>query len=94
MTRRVPDVNRGQHTPPRTTPTAAEVAARIHDDVLQSLGAALLQSELCQRLWELGQPEQALGELGDLTKQLESAVDALREIMNELMRATLDEPPA
>jgi len=63
---------------------ADHLAGVIHDEVLQSLGLALLQAELCRRLWENGQGEDAAAELGGVVQELESAVDALRGVMADL----------
>jgi signal transduction histidine kinase len=63
------------------------LAHRIHDDVLQSLALCSLQGELARRLWDAGQPEQALAELGGMGEALEAAVAVLRDITNTLMAA-------
>ena len=63
---------------------ADHLAGVIHDEVLQSLGLALLQTELCRRLWENGQGEDAASELAGVVQELESAVDALRGVMADL----------
>ena len=60
------------------------LAGLIHDQVLQSLGLALLQAELCRRLWENGQGEDAASELAGVVQELESAVDVLRGVMADL----------
>ena len=60
------------------------LARVIHDQVLQSLGLALLQAELCRRLWDNGQGEDAATELDGVVQELESAVDELRGIMADL----------
>jgi hypothetical protein len=63
------------------------LARRIHDDVLQSLALCSLQGELARRLWDAGQPEQALAELGGMGEALESAVAALRDVTTTLIAA-------
>ncbi|SRR5581483_731942 len=76
---------------PPTPELCRTLAARIHDDVLQSLALCSLQAELCHRLWEAGQPDQALTELSGIGDGLEAAVTALREVMNVLLAAA--DPP-
>jgi len=85
----VPELALPPSTLLRTSLTASpafadHLASVIHDDVLQSLGLALLQTELCRRLWENGQGEDAASELSGVVQELESAVDALRGVMAEL----------
>jgi hypothetical protein len=63
---------------------ADHLAGVIHDEVLQSLGLALLQAELCRRLWENGQGEDGAAELSGVVQELETAVDALRGVMADL----------
>lgn len=63
------------------------LARRIHDDVLQSLALCSLQGELARRLWDAGQPEQALAELGGMGEALEAAVAVLREVTTTLIAA-------
>ena len=77
------------HTLLRTSLTASpafadHLAGVIHDEVLQSLGLALLQAELCRRLWENGQGEDGATELSGVVQELEAAVDALRGVMADL----------
>jgi signal transduction histidine kinase len=76
---------------PPTAELCRALAARIHDDVLQSLALCSLQAELSRRLWEAGQPDQALTELTGIGDGLEAAVTALREVMNVLLAAA--DPP-
>src|SRR5581483_12277543 len=68
-------------------PSYAELAGIIHDRVLQSLGVALLQAELCRRLWDDGEPAEAMTELDGVVASIESAVDGLRGSMATLGRA-------
>ena len=63
------------------------LARRIHDDVLQSLALCSLHGELARRLWDAGQPEQALAELGGMGEALEAAVAALRDVTTTLIAA-------
>jgi hypothetical protein len=85
----VPELSMPPSTLLRTSLTASpafadHLAGVIHDEVLQSLGLALLQTELCRRLWENGQGEDAASELAGVVQELESAVDALRGVMADL----------
>ena len=85
----VPEIGMPPSTLLRSARTASpafadHLAGVIHDEVLQSLGLALLQTELCRRLWENGQGEDAASELSGVVQELESAVDALRGVMAEL----------
>ncbi len=71
-----------------------QLAARIHDDVLQSLALCSLQAELSRCLWESGEPEQALRELSGIGDGLEAAAGALRDVMSALVAAAaFDQPP-
>ena len=66
-------------------PEAAHpLAQRIHDNVLQLLGSALLQAEMCEQLGQLGRTEEIPGQLGQLRESLNEAVVELRGIMAEL----------
>jgi signal transduction histidine kinase len=66
-------------------PEAAHpLAQRIHDKVLQLLGSALLQAEMCEQLGQLGRTEEIPGQLGQLRESLNEAVVELRGIMAEL----------
>ncbi len=64
-----------------------QLAARIHDDALQSLALCSLQIDLARRLWEGGEVEQALSEVAGISDGLESAVATLREVTNALLAA-------
>jgi hypothetical protein len=87
----------GADPPGAAQPPAARVAATpeqceqwanlIHDQVLQSLGLCLLQADLCRRLWDTGQPEQALAELQGVNEELDTTVDTLRQLIAELLAA-------
>jgi hypothetical protein len=75
-------------TPSGASPALCRaLAVRIHDDVLQSLALCSLQGELARRLWDAGQPEQALAELGGMSEALDAAVAALREVTATLLAA-------
>ena len=99
----MPDPDPASETPPlaaaravgpASAPTAELfrfLAARIHDDVLQSLALCSLQAELSRRLWETGQPDQSLTELSGIGDGLEAAVAALREVINALLAAAAAE---
>ena len=63
---------------------AHPLAQRIHDKVLQLLGSALLQAEMCEQLGQLGRTEEIPGQLGQLRESLNEAVVELRGIMAEL----------
>jgi len=60
------------------------LARRIHDRTLQLLGSALLQSEMCEQLIQLGRADDVPATLVELRGSLEQAVVELRSIMAEL----------
>ncbi|MDQ3811211.1 MAG: hypothetical protein M3336_13060 [Chloroflexota bacterium] len=60
------------------------LAQRIHNRVLQQLGAALLQSEMCEQLSSMGREAEIPAALAELRSSLEQAVLELRDIMAEL----------
>jgi signal transduction histidine kinase len=60
------------------------LARRIHDKVLQLLGSALLQAEMCEQLGQLGRNDEIPGQLGQLRESLNAAVVELRGVMAEL----------
>jgi signal transduction histidine kinase len=66
------------------------LARRIHDDVLQLLGTALMKSEMCEQLVELGRVDDLPMHLEDLRDALEQAVAELRGVMAELRQAPQD----
>jgi two-component system sensor histidine kinase DegS len=66
------------------------IAQDIHDDALQILGFNLMKIDLIERLWEKGEPEQALQHLGELRGTIETAIAKLREVITELRPASLD----
>jgi signal transduction histidine kinase len=64
--------------------TEHPLAKRIHDRTLQLLGSALLQSELCEQLLQVGREDEVPSTLAELRGSLEAAVVELRSIMAEL----------
>ncbi len=60
------------------------LAERIHNRTLQLLGSALLQSEMCEQLIQLGRADEVPATLAELRGSLEQAVVELRSIMAEL----------
>jgi signal transduction histidine kinase len=81
-----------------STSTPQPLAERIHNDVLQMLGSALLKTELVEQLGLLGRGDEIAAQLTELRSALESACLELRSIMVELRRAEgapgLKIPPA
>ncbi|MCC7369212.1 MAG: hypothetical protein IT306_12360 [Chloroflexi bacterium] len=73
--------------------TPAAVAARIHDDILQSLGVAVLGVDLGRRLHERMRYEQALSELEGIVAALELAIASTERLLPELL-AILPASPA
>ena len=73
------------------------LAERIHNKVLQLLGSALLQAELCEQLGRLGRGDEIPETLGEMRESLNAAVVELRGIMAELRdadQASLKNPAA
>ena len=66
------------------------LARRIHDDVLQLLGTALMKSEMCEQLVQLGRADDLPAHLEELRDALEQAVAELRAVMAELRQAPQD----
>jgi hypothetical protein len=64
----------------------AALARWIHDDVLQSLGVAVLGVDLCRRLHQKMRYEQALDELTGIVDALELALASSEQILPELDR--------
>ena len=60
------------------------LARRIHDRVLGLLGTALVKTEMCETLGELGRQDEIPGTLVELRSALEESVVELRSIMAEL----------
>jgi signal transduction histidine kinase len=65
-------------------PAPHPLAERIHDRVLQLLGAAMLQSEMAEQLGQLGRQDEVPATLAELRSSLEQAVVELRGIMSDL----------
>jgi signal transduction histidine kinase len=63
---------------------ASALADRIHNDVLQHLGAAMLKAELCEHLFAAELHPGVLRPLRDLREMLEHACLELRGVMAEL----------
>jgi signal transduction histidine kinase len=63
------------------------LAERIHNKVLQLLGSALLQAEMCEQLGQLGRTDEIPTQLEHLRVSLNEAVVELRGIMAELRDA-------
>jgi hypothetical protein len=73
-------------TAPIETSTPAGLASTIHDDVLQSLGVAVLGVDLCRRLHERMRYEQALEELTGIVDALTLALASSERLMPDLRR--------
>jgi signal transduction histidine kinase len=67
------------------------IARRIHDRVLQLLGTALMKTEMCEQLQQLGRTEEVPGQLSELRDALDQTVVELRGIMAELRTVSSDE---
>ncbi len=72
------------------------LARRIHDRVLGLLGTALLKTEMCERLGELGRQDEVPTTLAELRAALEQTIVELRAIMAELrsLPAPEHQPPS
>lgn len=64
----------------------ASIARWIHDDILQSLGVAVLGVDLCRRLHQKMRYEQALQELTGIVDALELALASSEHVLPELDR--------
>jgi signal transduction histidine kinase len=71
-------------------PAPHPLARRIHDRVLQLLGTALLKTEMCEQLGQLGREDQMMDTLGELRATLEDTVVELRSIMADLRTLPAD----
>jgi len=67
------------------------LARRIHDRVLGLLGTALVKTEMCETLGQLGREKEILPTLLELRLVLEDTVVELRAIMAELRTEPADE---
>jgi hypothetical protein len=65
------------------------LAVRIHDRVLGLIGTALMKTEMCERLAELGRHDDLAPTLGELREALDQTVVELRGIMAELRDESL-----
>jgi signal transduction histidine kinase len=60
------------------------LARRIHDGVLQLVGTALLKTEMCEQLGQLGRYDEITPNLAELREALDETVTELRAIMRDL----------
>jgi signal transduction histidine kinase len=67
------------------------LARRIHDRVLGLLGTALVKTEMCETLGQLGRENEIPATLLELRSALEDTIVELRAIMAELRTDTADE---
>ena len=70
-------------------PQLEPLARRIHDNILQTLGIALLQAELCRRFWGQTNDGQGATELAVLLDYLQDVVEMFRAIMETLRQAVI-----
>jgi hypothetical protein len=75
-------------------PAPHPLAVRIHDNVLGLIGTALMKTEMCERLVELGRHDQLSPTLLELRGALDQTVIELRAIMAELREDALKKPAA
>ena len=66
------------------TPDFERVGRLIHDEVLQTLGVALLQAELCRRFWGRARDGQIVAELDGVISALDATATASRDAVDEL----------
>jgi signal transduction histidine kinase len=66
---------------------ASALADRIHNGVLQHLGAAMLKAELCEHLYAAERIPDMVGPLRNLRETLEQVCLELRGVMAELRSA-------
>ena len=71
-------------------PAPHPLARRIHDRVLQLLGTALLKTEMCEQLGQLGREDEIVDTLVELRATLEETVVELRSIMADLRTVAAD----
>jgi signal transduction histidine kinase len=64
---------------------------RIHDRVLGLLGTALVKTEMCETLGQLGREDEIPATLLELRSALEDTIVELRAIMAELRTEPADE---
>jgi signal transduction histidine kinase len=65
-------------------PAPHPLARRIHDRVLGLLGTALMKTEMCETLGQLGRQDEIPATLAELRAALEQTVVELRAVMAEL----------
>jgi len=70
------------------------LARRIHDRVLGLLGTALMKTEMCETLGQLGRQDEIPPTLVELRSTLEQTIVELREIMAELRTVHTDQDPS
>ena len=70
------------------------LARRIHDRVLGLLGTALMKTEMCETLGQLGRQDEIPPTLVELRSALEQTIVELREIMAELRTVPTDQDPS
>jgi len=70
------------------------LARRIHDRVLGLLGTALMKTEMCETLGQLGRQDEIAPTLVELRSALEQTIVELREIMAELRTVPTDQDPS
>ena len=71
-------------------PAPHPLARRIHDRILGLIGTALVKTEMCETLGQLGRQDEIPATLLELRSALEDTVIELRAIMAEL-RTVADE---
>ena len=67
------------------------LAQRIHDRVLGLLGTALVKTEMCETLGQLGREDEIPATLLELRSALEDTIVELRAIMAELRTEPADQ---
>ena len=72
-------------------PAPHPLARRIHDRVLGLLGTALVKTEMCETLGNLGRQDEIPATLAELRSALEQTIVELRAIMAELRTAPAEE---
>ena len=71
-------------------PAPHPLARRIHDRVLGLLGTALVKTEMCETLGNLGRQDEIPATLAELRSALEETIVELRAIMAELRTTAAD----
>ena len=72
-------------------PAPHPLARRIHDRVLGLLGTALVKTEMCETLGNLGRQDEIPATLAELRSALEETIVELRAIMAELRTVPVNE---